>query len=188
MNLKIKLQGLWDEAAKAALALFKKIVGDRIKDPVAKEAFDISLEPSFAIVNALSDQDPDNGAQIKAIVLQHTNQRILPFGQEQFNAVLSKINDPVWAGLLEHLGNVPFGIGNIYTDGNPENEKQLLAFLEKWLENPEVQKALLSGLFAKKLLPLVFKKNPEIINLIMPFVEAYLLTGNVNFDLDGDGN
>ena len=187
MGLKIKLQGLWDEAAKAALALFKKLVGDRIKDPVAKQAFELSLEPSTAIINALSDQDPDNAAQVKAIVLAHVNQNIIPFGEAQFNEVLEKMGDEVWKEMLQHLANVPFGIGKIYTDGNPDNEKQLLTFLESWLENPEVQKALVGGLFGKKLLPLVFKKNPEIVNLIMPFIEAYLLTGKVNFDLDGDG-
>lgn len=176
----------WAKMLIGAIDILRKALGGYIADANLRMLYDLTLKPSTDIVNALSDENPDNGQQIAAIFQKHLNQAVIPFGSEQFEVIIAKIKDPALLSLVKATGVIPFAIAKIYTDENPDNDAQLKTYLESFVENPENQKDFLQAM--RIWLGALFKNDPMLLNFMMSALEARILEGElINVDFNGDG-
>lgn len=179
-----KLNPFWATMALRLIVALKYLVGGKIPDGPAKEAWLLTLEPTEKIIDALSDEDPENGKQILVIVKKHTNEKIIPFGESQFANLINKIKDDRIRDLVLIFAALPFKVGEVFTDENPNNEEQLKTELEIWAEDPRNQDLLLSNVLGP-LLRSLFKNQPFLADLIIDTVNDQIQ--NLNLDINGDG-
>lgn len=181
-----KFGKFWAKMLIGLITVLRNSLGQYIANENLRNLYFLTLKPSENIINALSDENPDNKEQINEIFQKHLNTAVIPYGQEQFKALSDKIKDPGLMQLVATAGTIPFAVGQIYTDENPENEQQLKAFLEVWVENPENQKNILAAITVW--VSSLFKENPALANFIISALEARILAGEfINVDFDGDG-
>jgi hypothetical protein len=185
-KIKKQLGRGWARIIKGALGVIKSAIASVIKDPIGVELWLLSLKPTDDIVDALSDKDPENGKQVQAIIQNYTNSDVIPFGEGKFNDLVSRIENPQIKDLARVTGQIPFAIGKIYTDNNPQNEQQLKEFLEKWVEDGGNQADIARAVGAW--IDIMFKKNPAIAMFINETIQARIEDGELfNVDWDGDG-
>lgn len=185
-KFKLKLGRTWANLIKGALGIIKSAISGAIKDPVGKELWLLSLQPTDKIVDALSDKDPNDKEQIRQIIQNYANSEVIPFGEGKFTQLVERIQDAQIRALVSTAGTIPFAVGKIYTDQNPGNEEQLKAFLEQWVEdgNNQAEVARAIGFYIEVL----FKNNPAISSFINQTIQARIEDGDlINVDWDGDG-
>ena len=185
-KLKTKKGRLWGKIIKGAVNMLKSVIVSVIPDPVAAELWMLSLKPTDDIVDALTNDNPNNKEEILHIIQQYTNADVIPFGEVKYIELTERIVNPNLQAITRTLGQIPFVIGKIYTDDNPNNEAQLLAYLEKWVEDGgnQADVARVVGMWIE----MMFKNNPAIAMFINQTIQARIEDGDLlNVDWDGDG-
>lgn len=178
------LSSFWQNFILGAIRTIKALVNPLLPTSFAREAFELTLQPTERIVNALSDTDPNDKDQIIEIIRIHTNTALVPFAKVQVDELLSKIQDRRLRSLVEVLSIVPFGAANIYTDDVRPNDDQLRTFIEAYLEDGNNQEVLLQDVVAP-LLRNILKDQPFVAEFVLGTLTTAL--DSLQLDLDGDG-
>ena len=180
-----KISEFWKNTIKGALGLVVSLLKSLTEDVEVQADIDTLAAPLTKVVDALADDNPEDGKQIGVILKQFTNVNLLPRAQEELQELLSKIADPGLQQAAKRFSLIPYNIGIIYTDDNPENDTQLKSYLELWVETKENQNVILNNILLPFLNNVVFKENPAIGAFIVGTIQGQL--ANLNIDIDGDG-
>ena len=175
----------WKKYALAQAELLQKMISEEIPDSTEKTLWLLSLQPTTNIINALADEDPQDGKQITEILKAHANKSLLPFGAGELQKIIDRIENENLRMLISVLSEVPIKLVSLALEKEKGDlSKPLLTFIEAWIENPSNQSVLLD----KGLNPLIvkaFKGETWFGQLLVGALKTRL--GTVNIDLDKDG-
>lgn len=172
------------DLAKLQIDGLKTLIEKHFPDSTEKQAWVLTLNPTYKILEALTDADPNNKDQLIAIMKEHTSQNVIPFASNEFVKVLDRITDAKLRALVEVISKIPFAVGEIYTDSNSKNNDQLRTYLEEWAESPENQNILLNQVL-QPLLEKLFKRNAWLGNFIISTINMRLSGMNIDINKDG---
>lgn len=172
------------DLARAQVDILKTLIEKHFPDTTERAAWILTLNPTYKILDAMTDSDPDNKAQLVAIMKEHTAQNVIPFASNEFVKVLDRINDEKLRKLVEVVSQIPFAVGEIYTDENPANNTQLKTYLEAWAESEENQDTILNEVL-KPLLSKLFKNQAWLGNFLISTIQMRLSGANLDINKDG---
>lgn len=180
-----KTNSFWIKTIYRLIDALTFVLGQLIKDEETQELALSTLKPIKSIVGAVTDEDPDNKAQILKIVKMYASQDAIPYAHDELIKIINRIGDDKVRSVVQVTSKVPFMIGQIWTDDNPSNLKQTRTYLEQWLEDAENQKVLIDYL-VDPLIRGVFKKQVFLANMLLGTIKDKLADINIDIDKDGE--
>jgi hypothetical protein len=118
----------------------------RIDNELVKTGLLSLLSPIRNVVRAISDENPENGDQIKEIFRKYANQDVADLAQKNILDVVDKIKG-IARRPLSYLTVPVVDMLRILTDENPANEKQIEDRWETVLEDESFHEIVLVDLF-----------------------------------------
>jgi len=182
-NPKPKLGKIWAALIKGALKFVERKLRKVIKDDIAYEGVTLLTTPLKATADALSDSDPDDKAQIAGIAKRHLNIGVIPYVERRATDLAMKIKNDELRQFVTTVDNIPFAVARIYTDDNPNNDNQLLGYIEAWLEDKENQEVIIN-VALRTLIEKVF--DVETAEFLIGLINNQIAGINFDFDKDGD--
>lgn len=174
----------WGGLIKVAFRTIMQLFAAKIKNEKILAVVQTTIIPAEQMVDALSDEDPDNDAQILAIVRRYTNAQLLPKVEATYEEYEARIGDEKLRKVADVASQYVFTMGAIYTDENPDNDAQFRTYTEQFLEDPENQRVLLQEVAFK-----VIRKYLGNQAYLVDIAEAAVMQklSETNIDIDGDG-
>lgn len=153
------------------LSLYVPRLLDAIQSGALRTAATSLLNRAKEMIKAISDADPENEAQLNAIVRNFLSQDAVPLAEGVVTEKIALIgNERVRRGLTI-LSRPVVDSMRILTDENPDNAAQAEVVLDDFLLNPEAQEFIIADL----VMPILEKRIPD--PLIRSFLLEALATG-----------
>lgn len=145
---------------------------DRIPNMDVRTGAKLLLDPIRKMIDALSDEEPRNEEQVLQLWRQFINTDFADFGAVQLDKLVKGIENEQLRGVLSILISPAIDLTRAMTDENPANDKQALAILNQFIENPDVHEVFLNDLLKPILEKVV--KDPATVAFILTLVAQAL--------------
>jgi hypothetical protein len=140
------ISDLFAAIAKLGLNFAENQIEKKIENDLAQRGALLFLQPTRDIVVALNDQDPENAAQVKAIILDWVNESLSAYLEELANAGIAKVKGETGKALLYFASNVVIDVLMLVSDDEKDNDEQIERYFENLLTSPELRALILGTL------------------------------------------
>ena len=140
------ISDLFAAIAKLGLNFAENQIEKKIANDLAQRGALLFLQPTRDIVVALNDQDPENTAQVKAIILEWVNESLSAYLEELANAGIDKVKNETGKELLYFASKVVIEVLMLVSDDEKDNNEQIEQYFENLLTSPALRALILETL------------------------------------------
>lgn len=144
---------------------FKK----RVKNPYLLDGISLAFPFSTKVVNILNDENPDNNAQVRELLLDHVNGPIAEFLDRILTEKISAVEEENLKKILDFIKESGIDALELLSDDDAENNKQLKAFWEALIESTEFHDLVKYNI----IVPFLEKKNvkEDVIKFVLDVID-----------------
>lgn len=144
---------------------FKK----RVKNPYLLDGVSLAFPFSTQVVNILNDENPDNNAQVRELLLNHVNGPIAEFLDRILTEKISAVEQENLKKILDFLKDAGIDALEMLSDDDVENNKQLEAFWNGLLESKEFHDLVKFNI----IVPFLVKRNvkEDVIKFVLDVID-----------------
>ena len=140
------ISDLFAAIAKLGLNFAETQIEKKIANDLAQRGALLFLQPTRDIVVALNDENAENTAQVKGIILDWVNQSLTAYLEELANAGIDKVKNETGKELLYFASKVVIEVLMLVSDDEKENDEQIEAYFENLLISPAFRALILDTL------------------------------------------
>lgn len=140
------ISDLFAAIAKLGLNFAETQIEKKIQNDLAQRGALLFLQPTRDIVVALNDQDAENTAQVKGIILDWVNESLTAYLEELSDAGIAKVKNEMGKELLYFASKVVIEVLMLVSDDEKENDKQIEEYFENLLTSPAFRALILDTL------------------------------------------
>ena len=140
------ISDLFAAIAKLGLNFAETQIEKKIANDLAQRGALLFLQPTRDIVVALNDENAENTAQVKGIILDWVNESLTAYLEELANAGIDKVKNEMGKELLYFASKVVIEVLMLVSDDEKENDEQIEAYFENLLTSPELRTLILGTL------------------------------------------
>lgn len=140
------ISDLFAAIAKLGLNFAENQIEKKIANDLAQRGALLFLQPTRDIVVALNDQDPENTAQVKAIILEWVNESLSAYLEELANAGIDKVKNETGKELLYFASKVVIEVLMLVSDDEKDNDEQIEQYFQNLLTSPALRTLILETL------------------------------------------
>jgi uncharacterized protein YegL len=123
----------------AALGVLEGLFLPKIKDLTIQNALRANLAPFRPMVVVLTDENPLDGDQLKAVLQEHLNQTVPAWMEGERVRLIEKIQDANIKNVVSALALPGIELIKLVSDSNPDNETQAKEYLAAYFQREDVQ-------------------------------------------------
>ena len=140
------ISDLFAAIAKLGLNFAETQIEKKIANDLAQRGALLFLQPTRDIVVALNDENAENTAQVKGIILDWVNESLSAYLEELANAGINKVKNETGKELLYFASKVVIEVLMLVSDDEKENDKQIEEYFENLLTSPAFRALILDTL------------------------------------------
>jgi len=140
------ISDLFAAIAKLGLNFAENQIEKKIENDLAQRGALLFLQPTRDIVVALNDENAENTAQVKGIILDWVNESLSAYLEELANAGINKVKNETGKELLYFASKVVIEVLMLVSDDEKENDKQIEEYFENLLTSPAFRALILDTL------------------------------------------
>ena len=140
------ISDLFAAIAKLGLNFAENQIEKKIANDLAQRGALLFLQPTRDIVVALNDENAENTAQVKGIILDWVNESLSAYLEELANAGINKVKNETGKELLYFASKVVIEVLMLVSDDEKENDKQIEEYFENLLTSPAFRALILDTL------------------------------------------
>ena len=140
------ISDLFAAIAKLGLNFAENQIEKKIENDLAQRGALLFLQPTRDIVLALNDENAENTAQVKGIILDWVNESLSAYLEELANAGINKVKNETGKELLYFASKVVIEVLMLVSDDEKENDKQIEEYFENLLTSPAFRALILDTL------------------------------------------
>lgn len=140
------ISDLFAAIAKLGLNFAENQIEKKINNDLAQRGALLFLQPTRDIVVALNDENAENTAQVKGIILDWVNESLSAYLEELANAGINKVKNETGKELLYFASKVVIEVLMLVSDDEKENDKQIEEYFENLLTSPAFRALILDTL------------------------------------------
>lgn len=144
---------------------FKK----RVRNPYLLDGVSLAFPFSTKVVNILNDENPDNNAQVRELLLDHVNGPIAEFLDRILTEKISAVEEENLKKILSFVKESGIDALEIISDDDTENNKQLKVFWETLLESKEFHDLVKYNI----IVPFLLKRNvkEDVVTFVLDVID-----------------
>ena len=147
---------------------------NQITNLQVQRAMKLSLKPLRNTIDALSDGNPANDEQVKAIWDGFVSTDLPDFAEAELTVLVDKIKNENTKAVLGTLSDPFVDIFRLLTDANKDNEAQVNARLQELISDPKSLEVLVRNVA----IPIAEKiKNDEVRKFLIAYLQSILEGG-----------
>ena len=140
------ISDLFAAIAKLGLNFAETQIEKKIENDLAQRGALLFLQPTRDIVVAMNDQDPENAAQVKAIILNWVNKSLSAYLEELADAGIAKVKNETGKELLYFASKVVIEVLMLVSDDEKNNDEQIEQYFQDLLTSPALRALILETL------------------------------------------
>jgi hypothetical protein len=141
----------------------------RVRNPYLLDGVSLAFPFSTQVVNILNDENPENNAQVRELLLDHVNGPIAEFLDRILTEKISAVDEDNLRKILFFLKEKGIDALEILSDDDIENNKQLKAFWDALLESKEFHDLVKFSI----IVPFLAKRNvkEDVITFVLEVID-----------------
>ena len=125
--------------ALAAIGVLEGLFLPKIKDLTIQNALAANLKPFRPMIVAVTDENPKDGEQLKAILQQHLNENVPNWAEGERVRLIDGIEDETTKKVVSALSMPGIELVRLVSDQNPDNKAQVKDYLKTYFQREDVQ-------------------------------------------------